>query len=117
MPDAWEIANGFNPNDPSDANQDADGDGMTNLQEYSAGTDPHNAASYLRIDLVGTGPAVLQFNAAADKTYTIEYKDQIETVGWSKLTDVPAGGARPVQVTDPTARPHRFYRLRTPQAP
>jgi hypothetical protein len=42
MPDVWEIANGFNPFDPSDAGQDADGDGLTNLQEYLLGTDPHN---------------------------------------------------------------------------
>ena len=27
MPDAFEIAHGFNPNDPTDAAQDADGDG------------------------------------------------------------------------------------------
>src|SRR3974390_2308578 len=37
MPDDTEIANGFNPLDPSDAGQDADGDGLTNLQEYQLG--------------------------------------------------------------------------------
>jgi hypothetical protein len=42
MPDVYELNNGFNPNDPSDANQDADNDGLTNLQEYQLGTDPHN---------------------------------------------------------------------------
>ena len=43
MPDDYEIANGFNPLDPSDAGQDADHDGLTNLQEYQLGTNPHNA--------------------------------------------------------------------------
>ena len=33
MPNAWEIANGFNPN-VADNNGDADGDGYTNLEEY-----------------------------------------------------------------------------------
>ena len=42
MPDDYEIANGFNPLDPSDAGQDADSDGLTNLQEYQLGTNPHN---------------------------------------------------------------------------
>src|SRR5947209_10237332 len=41
MPDDWEIAHGLNPDDPSDANVDHDGDGLTNLQEYQLGTDPH----------------------------------------------------------------------------
>ncbi len=40
MPDEWEKQHGFNPNDPSDAAQDADGDGYTNLEEYLNGTDP-----------------------------------------------------------------------------
>jgi Bacterial TSP3 repeat len=43
MPDAWEIAHGLNPYDPSDANLDPDGDGLTNLEEYRHGTDPHKA--------------------------------------------------------------------------
>jgi hypothetical protein len=43
MPDDWELANGLNPNDPSDASQDPDGDGLTNLQEYQLGTNPHLA--------------------------------------------------------------------------
>jgi hypothetical protein len=34
MPDYWEIQNGLNPNDPSDASLDPDGDGVSNLQEY-----------------------------------------------------------------------------------
>ncbi|MBZ0159098.1 MAG: hypothetical protein K8G79_02970, partial [bacterium] len=42
MPDTWEVAHGLNPNDPSDAAQDPDGDGLTNLQEFQASTDPHN---------------------------------------------------------------------------
>jgi uncharacterized protein (DUF1800 family) len=42
MPDWWEDANGFNKFDPSDATQDADGDGVNNRDEYLLGTDPHN---------------------------------------------------------------------------
>jgi pectate lyase len=40
MPDEWEIRYGFNPNNPSDGPQDADGDGYTNLEEYLNGTSP-----------------------------------------------------------------------------
>jgi hypothetical protein len=42
MPDWWENRYGFNPNDASDANEDLDGDDLTNLGEYLAETDPTN---------------------------------------------------------------------------
>lgn len=37
MPDAWETANGLNPNDASDANGDCTGDGYTNIEKYING--------------------------------------------------------------------------------
>jgi len=37
MPDDWEIANGLNPNDPSDANGDINGDGYTNIEKWING--------------------------------------------------------------------------------
>jgi hypothetical protein len=43
MPDYWEVQYGLNFQDPSDADADPDGDGLTNLQEYGAGTDPTNS--------------------------------------------------------------------------
>jgi len=40
MPDYWEQAHGFDQTLPGDAALDADGDGLTNLEEFQAGTDP-----------------------------------------------------------------------------
>jgi hypothetical protein len=42
MPDWWEIANGLNPQDPSDGScsADADGDGFANIDEYLYNTNP-----------------------------------------------------------------------------
>lgn len=40
MPDAWEIKYHLNPNDPSDANLDCNGDGYTNIEKYLNGIDP-----------------------------------------------------------------------------
>src|SRR5882724_4367069 len=41
--DDYEIAHGLNPNDPIDAQEDPDGDGLTTLKEYQLGTDPRKA--------------------------------------------------------------------------
>ncbi|BDG08850.1 NHL repeat-containing protein [Anaeromyxobacter paludicola] len=40
MPDWWEVKYGLNPHWAGDALLDADGDGLTNLQEFANGTDP-----------------------------------------------------------------------------
>jgi|GEM_PF-2890416 len=43
LPDSFEIANGLNPNDAGDAFEDSDGDGLTALAEFNAGTDLNNS--------------------------------------------------------------------------
>jgi len=43
MPDEWETINQLNPADASDAYTNADGDTLTNLEEYTYGTDPNNS--------------------------------------------------------------------------
>lgn len=40
MPDAWELKYKLNPNDPSDAVLDCNGDGYTNIEKYIDGIDP-----------------------------------------------------------------------------
>ncbi|MBT8350933.1 MAG: fibronectin type III domain-containing protein, partial [Deltaproteobacteria bacterium] len=44
MADDWEVDNGLDPGF-NDGNQDSDGDGYTNLQEYQSDTDPGDSAS------------------------------------------------------------------------
>lgn len=42
MPDSWEVQYGLNPNDPTDATKDLNGNNKTNLQEFKDGTNPKN---------------------------------------------------------------------------
>jgi predicted outer membrane repeat protein len=42
IPDGWEVQHGLDPLDPTDANLDSDGDGLTDYEEYLLGTDPNN---------------------------------------------------------------------------
>ena len=37
MPDTWELARGLNPYDASDQNEDMDGNGYTNVEDYLNG--------------------------------------------------------------------------------
>ncbi|WP_224362153.1 right-handed parallel beta-helix repeat-containing protein [Hyalangium versicolor] len=43
MSDAWEVAHGFDPSSPGDGALDSDGDQLSNVAEFEAGTDPHDA--------------------------------------------------------------------------
>jgi hypothetical protein len=51
MPDSFEDANGFDPLNFADASEDADGDGISNLQEFLDNTSP--TAANLVIDATG----------------------------------------------------------------
>lgn len=42
IPDQWELDNGLNPNDASDALLDKDNDGSTSIEEFQNGTNPSN---------------------------------------------------------------------------
>ena len=59
MPDAYEISKDFNPLNASDASADPDGDGYTNLEEYKAGTDPHDPESFPRARFMPWLPLLL----------------------------------------------------------
>jgi len=43
LPDVWEVANGFDPTKPGEAQLDTDGDMLTNALELQAGTHPRDA--------------------------------------------------------------------------
>jgi len=116
IPDDWEIANGFNPNDATDALLDADGDKVNNRDEYISGTDPHDPKSYLKVDqITGTPTATLSFLAMSNRTYRVLYSASVPTNVWSTLVNIAARPTNHIEtVVDPGATTRRFYRLATP---
>ena len=48
--DAWEKKFGLNPNDPSDANKDANGDGYTNIEKYFNNIDPKGKTDWTKFE-------------------------------------------------------------------
>jgi Chitobiase/beta-hexosaminidase C-terminal domain/CotH kinase protein/Lamin Tail Domain/Bacterial TSP3 repeat len=119
LPDDWESEHGLKPASALDAGMDSDGDGMTNSQEYIAGTDPQDPLSYLSVDRIdATGSARVSFQAVSNKTYTVQFRDVVNSGFWTKLADVAAFSTnRTAVVLDPDSVSRRFYRIITPQQP
>ena len=121
IPDFWMIQHFGHTNalaaDLSLATDDADGDNMTNLAEYLAGTDPRDRTSYLRVDINwNLDVATLQFMALSNRSYSLQFRESLTSGLWTKLQDVPSVSTnRVVIVTDlPPHAEQRFYRLATP---
>jgi len=121
LPDGWETF--YAVSEPSD---DADNDGMTNYDEFRAGTNPRDEDDRLRIDLRSTilnGAtlnAVFALTARSNKTYSILYRSSAETGAWQPLINIgTAPTNRNLFVTNSfgTAASSLFFRLTTPRAP
>jgi enediyne biosynthesis protein E4 len=123
MPDEWELAHDFDPANSVDAALDRDSDGVSNGDEYLAGTDPLDAETYLKIGFVtvqgSPRTASVTFVAWAGKTYTVLRGDSVDRDAWIRVADVPATSTnRVVAVRDlAPEQTQGFYRLVTPWLP
>jgi hypothetical protein len=119
IPDEWETRFGLASGDPSDRDLDSDLDGMSNWAEYIAGTDPTDELSYLKVDaLIGGSGAAISFGAVSNRTYTIQFADDLESGQWFKLGDVVARATNRVEnISDPNFVTNRYYRVATPRQP
>jgi hypothetical protein len=94
IPDAWLQHYFGHPtgqsSDLSRAQDDADGDGMTNLQEYLAGTDPLNPASSLRLVITAVsssdGMTTLNWLVSPGKHYKVTYKNKLSDSNWQEAS-------------------------------
>jgi hypothetical protein len=117
IPDEWESNHGFNPTGNGDRDSDADLDGLTNFEEYIAGTNPTNNASFLQVQLTAAALPTVTFGAISNRTYTLEYRDRLNQP-WSHLTDVLARPTNAIEtILDSTWTTNRFYRVLTPRQP
>lgn len=119
IPDIVENSLGLSPTDPADGALDADGDGMSNRSEYVAGTDPTNAASYLKIEQgITPGTATVRVAVISNHTYTVQFTGNLNSGAWSRLADIVARPNNRVEtIADPTWTSNRLYRVVTPRQP
>jgi hypothetical protein len=122
IPDAWMLQYFGHTigqsNDLSSAQQDADGDGMTNEQEFTAGTVPTNAASYFKVGAVNASgdDFVIRFATVTGKSYRVLCGDDLAAAnGWTAIVadNVPGtGGETAVLDVGAAVLPRRFYRVK-----
>jgi Tol biopolymer transport system component len=113
MNDQWEM-DYFHTLD-RDGTGDFDGDGVSDLLEFEAGTNPTNPASVFRADIEspeypGVGAAI-SWPAAAWKSYRVQFKTNLNDAIWQDLNGDISVINNKAKITDPSADGQRFYRI------
>jgi Bacterial TSP3 repeat len=116
LPDAWEQMlidmlglGGLTDVDP---NADNDNDGLSNLQEYLAGTYAFDPEDGFRLDVVGAGASgpLMEFLAIRGRTYTVLESTDLKNWSASRFR-VPAEGAAASTRTSYAASDVRVLRV------
>lgn len=122
IPDAWMMQYFGHPTglaaDKSLASDDADGDGMSNLAEYLAGTNPTNALSCLRFTSLApaTNGLRMTWTTVPGKTYVVQTSTNLSSHFTDLSPNVPAPAigvsTNYVDTTRSANQPTRYYRIR-----
>ena len=112
LPDDFETKHGFDPDDPADGDLDADGDGLTNREEFERGTAPRSADT--DEDGVDDGTEVAEgldpVDADSDDDGLTDGKDPFPTVRITARIELPQfyledESVRTVALVDPSSLP------------
>lgn len=115
MTDGWERQYGLSPTNGADAAAHSDGDGVVNLQEFVADTDPTNAAScFLITSLAVLSSNTLSFASSSNRSYLLLFRTNLLEGDWTVVPGQAwvSGKGGPDSIADTnTASAQRFYKL------
>ena len=114
MEDWWEVQNGLNPA-VQDGAGDPDGDGITNIAEFYARTDPRDSGSTFRLQVSQRdhGTVVLQFEGRPQLNYWVQTNGTPDATGWQTWLQIPSALTnRTLTITNTGGEGTRFYLLR-----
>ena len=123
LPTAWELT--YFGHTAVNPNADADGDGVSNYNEYLAGTNPTNAMDFLRITSTTFAPGgtntTLTWNSTPSRLYSIQKALSLTNIwadsGLGLIS--PSVGQTTIATFNDSNAPIRFYRIQavSPLAP
>jgi WD40-like Beta Propeller Repeat len=118
LPDWWMLQYFGHPTgdagDNSRAQDDADGDGMSNLQEYLTGTNPRDSTSVFRLQIaamISTNTMALTWISVPGGSYQIQYKDNLTDPVWLNLPGNPTVTGNQGCFMMPPSQSSRYYRI------
>jgi len=92
---------------------DTDGDGFADIDEYAAGTDPFDPSSFLGVESVTLGQAVvLSWGSVVAKRYQVESRANSLSASWLMDGDVLEGDGSTMTATVAVTETRRFFRVR-----
>ncbi|MBM4148940.1 MAG: hypothetical protein FJ224_07840 [Lentisphaerae bacterium] len=117
MPDDWERAFGLNPTNTADAGQHGDSDGLHNLAEYLADTNPTNPDSVLSVIAIQpeSGGVRIEWRGGVQATQYAERRSDLSQTSetWTAfLTNLPPTLLTNYVIDAEATNETRFYRIK-----
>ncbi|MCK5849961.1 MAG: hypothetical protein KAH23_03525, partial [Kiritimatiellae bacterium] len=99
---------------PDATDPDDDNDGMSDVDEILAGTDPLDQDSVFQISelSIQDGSLHLEFQSVNGRMYSVEYKNDLTNSTWLNLSTNISGDGSVLDILDTLDPQKRFYRLR-----
>lgn len=108
--DSWWVAYGISAGNRVAAN-DPDGDGFSNAQEFSLGTDPMNAGSSFQTGAMSrSGNSVtISWSSVPGKTYQVQKRASLTSGNWTSVQSVTASGPTAIATVDVSDAPNGCF--------